>query len=46
MEPYILIAIAAVALVVFYLVWNSRSRQNETGTQRETRADDRDRPPS
>lgn len=30
MEPFVILAIAAIAVVVFFLVWNNRSRQSRS----------------
>jgi hypothetical protein len=42
MEPYIILVIAAVALIVFYIVWSNRSRQTGTPPENSQRHTDRE----
>lgn len=42
MEPFVILAIAAVALIVFYIVWSNRSRQTETPPEDAMRRADRE----
>jgi hypothetical protein len=42
MEPFVILAIAAVALIVFYIVWNNRSRQTGTPPEDAQRRSDRE----
>ncbi len=42
MEPYVILAIAAVALIVFYIVWSNRSRRTRTPPEDSRRRTDRE----
>jgi hypothetical protein len=39
MEPFVVLAIAAVLLVVFYVVWANRSKRSQSSGQRELPTD-------